>query len=66
MQNMNSFSYRNQKIVANVIFFQNYVKGHGEGIMFKIYGTIGKALSYGTPMPNMKALPLRTMSHGQC
>ena len=28
--------------------------------MFKIYGTIGKAMSQGTCMPNMKAIPLST------
>ena len=25
-------------------FFQKYIKGHGQGHIFKIYGTIGKAL----------------------
>ena len=31
-----------KKVMANV---QNLVKGHGQGHMLKIYGTIGKALS---------------------
>ena len=26
-------------------FFQKKVKGHGQGHKFKIYGTVGKALS---------------------
>ena len=26
-------------------FFQKYVKGHGQGHMFTIYGTAGKVLS---------------------
>ena len=31
-----------EKVMVDV---QKYVKGHGQGHMFKIYGTIGKALS---------------------
>ena len=45
--------------MANVKKIQKYVKGHGQGHMFKIYGTAGKILPQGTHMPNMKALSLR-------
>ena len=31
--------------MANVKVFEKSVKGHGEGHMLRIYGTIGKALS---------------------
>ena len=31
--------------MTDVKVFQKYVKGHGQGHMFKIYGTKGKALS---------------------
>ena len=35
------------------------VKGHSQGHVIKIYGTIGKVLSYGTYLPNMKALSFK-------
>ena len=35
------------------------VKGHGQGRMLKIYGTIEKVLSQGTHKLNMKAISLR-------
>ena len=31
--------------MANDKVFEKYVKDHGQGHMFKIYGTLGKALS---------------------
>ena len=40
-------------------FFDGQVKGHGQGHMFKIYGTVRKVLSKGRHMPNMKELSLR-------
>ena len=49
-----------RKVMANVKVFQKKVKGHLQGHIFKIYGIIRKALSWGTCMPNMKAIPLRT------
>ena len=39
---------------------QKYVKGQSQGHIFKIYGTIGKALSLRIHMPNMKAPSFRT------
>ena len=45
-----------KKAMANV---QKQVKGHSQGHTFKIYVIIGKALSKGTHLPNMKALSLR-------
>ena len=30
-----------------LVVFQKWVKGHGQGHMFRIYGTFGKVLSYG-------------------
>ena len=38
--------------------FHKEVKGHGQGHMFKIHGTIEKVLSWGTHMPNMNPLSL--------
>ena len=43
--------------MANDKVVQTKVKGHGQGHMFKIYGTVRKVL-YGTHMPNMKAFSL--------
>ena len=31
--------------MANVKVFQKYVKGHGQGHMFEMYGSVGKVLS---------------------
>ena len=31
--------------MANVKVFQKLVKGHSQGYMFKIYGSVGKVLS---------------------
>ena len=45
--------------MANVKVFEKYVKGYGQGHTFKIYGTLGKALSQGTDKQNMKALSHR-------
>ena len=45
--------------MANVKVFQKWVKGHVHGHMFQIYGTVGKALSQRTHMPNMNVLSLR-------
>ena len=56
--NMKTQSLRIKKVMTNVKDFQKKVKGHGQGHMFKMYGTFGKALSKGTLMPNMKALSL--------
>ena len=39
--------------MANVTVFQKYVNGHVQVHMFKIYGTVDKALSKATHMPNM-------------
>ena len=47
--------------MANDKVFQKLVKGHCQGHLFKIYGTIGKVLSQGTHMPNMKVLSLRIL-----
>ena len=38
---------------------------HGQGHTFQLYVIIGKALSKGTHLPNMKALSLRIKSYGQ-
>ena len=46
-----------KKVVHGVKVFQMQVKGQGHVI--KIHGTIGKVLSYGTHLPNMKALSLK-------
>ena len=45
-----------KKVMTNV---QKWIKGHGQDHTFKIYVIIGKALSKGTHLPNMKALSLR-------
>ena len=44
--------------MANVKDFQKLVKGHGQGHMFKIYGTVGRPC-HKKHIPNMKALSLR-------
>ena len=45
--------------MANVKVLEKWVKGHRQGYIIKINGTIEKALSQGTHMPNMKALSRR-------
>ena len=45
--------------MCRVKVFQMKVKGHGQGHVIKIYGTIGKVLSKGTHFPNMRALSLK-------
>ena len=41
-------------------FFQKYIKCHGQGHIFKIYGTIAKALWYKEiHIQNIKALSFR-------
>ena len=42
--------------MANMKVFQMSVKGHGRGPTFKLFGTIGKALSSVTHMPIIKSL----------
>ena len=42
MPNMNTQSLKVKTVMVNV---QKWVKGHGQGLEFKIYVTIGKALS---------------------
>ena len=46
--------------MANVKNFSKVtVKGHGQGHMFKIYGTARGPCNQGTHVPSMKALSLR-------
>ena len=40
---------------------QQWVKGHCEGHMFKLYDTIGNILSYGKHVQSMNALSLYVM-----
>ena len=42
--------------MGNFKVFKKGVKDHSQGHMFNIYGTIGKVLSPGTHMANLKAL----------
>ena len=44
--------------MTDVYVFQKYVKGHGQGLMFKIYDTVAEVLSLGIHIANMKALSL--------
>ena len=45
--------------MANVKVFQKYAKGRIQGHVFKIYGTMGKVLLYGTHMPNIRSQSLK-------
>ena len=58
MPNMKALSQRIKKLRPMLNFFQKYVKGHGQGQMFKIHDSAVKVLSQGTHMPSMKALSL--------
>ena len=58
----NTYAKYEQPVVCSKIVMANaqkYVKGHGQGHMLKIVGTVGKALSQETHMPNMNAPSLR-------
>ena len=55
MPNMNALCLMVRKLCAKLVF-QMQVKGHNQGHMNKIYGTIRKVLSKGTHMSNMKTL----------
>ena len=44
--------------MGKVKVFKQWVKGHSEGYVFKIHGTIRKVVSKGTHMQNTKALSL--------
>ena len=45
--------------MSRVKVFQMHVKGHGQGQVLKIHGSIGMVLSWGTHKPIMKVLSLR-------
>ena len=57
----NTYAKYEQSVVCSIVMAnaQKHVKGHGQGHMLKIVGTVGKALSQETCMPNMNAPSLR-------